>query len=83
LENLRFSIDTLHPPSPLPKIARAIPLIYFLKYLRSFDGFKRGINDILGRGLGLIGLYLMIEAVLLKTVIQHARRNGTFIILSE
>jgi ABC-2 type transport system permease protein len=70
-------------PSPLPEIARAIPLTYFLEYFRSFYGFEREISVILGRGFGLIGLYLIIEAILLKWVIHHARRNGTFIKLSE
>jgi len=46
-------------------------------------GFEKGIDDIWGRGFGLIGLYLMIEAVLFKAVIQHARKKGTFIKRSE
>ncbi|MBM4307583.1 MAG: ABC transporter permease [Deltaproteobacteria bacterium] len=70
-------------PSPLPEIARAIPLTYFLEYFRSFYGFEGRINSLLLRGFGLIGLYLIIEAVLLRWVIHHARKNGTFIKLSE
>lgn len=70
-------------PSPLPEIARIIPLTYFLEYFRSFYGFKREINEVLFRGFGLIGIYLIIEGVLLKWVIRHARKNGTFIKLSE
>lgn len=70
-------------PSPFSEIARALPLTYFLEYFRSFYGFERGINLMLLRGFGLIGLYLIIEAVLLKWVIHHARKNGTFIKLSE
>jgi len=70
-------------PSPFPDIARAIPLTYFLEYFRSFYGFEREINDVLFRGFGLIGLYLIVEAVLLRWVIRHARKNGTFIKLSE
>lgn len=70
-------------PSPLPEIARAIPLTYFLEYFRSFYGFERQISDVLFRGFGLIGIYLIIEAVFLTRVIRHARKNGTFIKLSE
>jgi len=70
-------------PSPFPEIARAIPLTYFLEYFRSFYGFEERINNLLLRGFGLIGLYLIIEAVLLRWVIYHARKNGTFIKLSE
>jgi ABC-2 type transport system permease protein len=70
-------------PSPFPEIARAIPLTYFLEYFRSFYGFEGRINNLLLRGFGLIGLYLTIEAVLLRWVIHHARKKGTFIKLSE
>lgn len=70
-------------PSPLPEIARAIPLTYFLEYFRSHYGFDGEIGNLLGRGFGLSGLYLMIEAILLKRVIHRARKNGTFIKLSE
>ena len=70
-------------PSPFPEIARAIPLTYFLEYFRSFYGFEGRINNLLLRGFGLIGLYLTIEAVLLRWVIHHAMKKGTFINLSE
>lgn len=70
-------------PSPLPEIARAIPLTYFLEYFRSVHGFESAINHTLGWGFGLIGFSLIIEAFLLKWVIRHARKNGTFIKLSE
>jgi ABC-2 type transport system permease protein len=69
-------------PSPLPEIARGIPLTYFLEYFRSFYGFHDGGN-LLGWGFGQIGLYLVIEAVLLKIVLHRARRTGILIKLSE
>ena len=69
-------------PSPLPEIARGIPLTYFLEYFRSFYGFHGGGN-LLGWGFGQIGLYLVIEAVLLKIVLHRARRTGILIKLSE
>jgi ABC-2 type transport system permease protein len=69
-------------PSPLPEIARGIPLTYFLEYFRSFYGFHHGGN-LLGWGFGQIGVYLVLEAVLLKIVLHRARRTGILIKLSE
>jgi ABC-2 type transport system permease protein len=69
-------------PSPLPEIARGIPLTYFLEYFRSFYGFRHGGN-LLGWGFGQIGVYLVLEAVLLKIVLHRARRTGILIKLSE
>ncbi len=70
-------------PFPLPEIARAIPLTYFLEYFRSFYGFNGGLKNLLGWGFGLAGLYLIIEATLLKAMIYRARKKGTLIKLSE
>ncbi len=70
-------------PSPLPEIAHAIPLTYFLAYFRSLYGFDEKVGELLGWGFGLTLLYLMIEAILFKWVIRHARKKGTFIRLSE
>jgi ABC-2 type transport system permease protein len=70
-------------PAPLQQIAQAIPLAYFLEYFRSFYGFKTEINDLLARGFGLVGIYLILEALLLRWVIHHARKSGTFVKLSE
>jgi len=69
-------------PSPLPEIARAIPLTYFLEYFRSYYGFKSGEN-LLGWGFGQVGVYLIIEVVLFKIVLHRARRTGALIKLSE
>ena len=69
-------------PSPLPEIARGIPLTYFLEYFRSFYGFHPGGN-LLGWGFGQIGVYLVLEAVLFKIVLHRARRTGILIKLSE
>lgn len=70
-------------PSPLPEVARAIPLTYFLEYFRSSYGFESDASNLLGWGFGLTGFYLFLEAALLRWVIRLARRNGTFIKLSE
>jgi len=70
-------------PFPLPEIARAIPLTFFLEYFRSFYGFDEGFKSILAWGFGLIGFYMSIEAILFKAVLQRARKTGTLIKLSE
>src|SRR4030043_2276234 len=44
-------------PFPLPEIAQAIPLTYFLAYFRSFYGFNEGFQNVLGWGFGLAGFY--------------------------
>ncbi len=69
-------------PFPLPEIARAIPLTYFLEYFRSFYGFSSEGN-LLSWGFGEVGVYLAIEAVLFKIVLHRARRTGVLIKLSE
>ncbi len=70
-------------PSPFPEIARLIPLTYFLESFRSFYGFESETRYLLLKGYGLTGLYLILEAILLRVVIHHARKKGTFIKLSE
>jgi ABC-2 type transport system permease protein len=70
-------------PPPLPDIAHAIPLTYFLKYFRSLHEFDGKAGELLSRGFGWTGFCLGIEALLLKWAIHHARKNGTFIKLSE
>jgi len=70
-------------PFPLPEIAQAIPLTYFLAYFRSFYGFNEGFKNVLGWGFGLAGLYVVVEVFLFKAVLQRARRTGALIKLSE
>jgi ABC-2 type transport system permease protein len=70
-------------PFPLPEIAQAIPLTYFLEYFRSFYGFDGEVKSFLSRGFGLTGLYLAVEAFLFKAVLYRARKNGILIKLSE
>jgi len=70
-------------PFPLPEIARAIPLTYFLEYFRIFYGFKTEFENVLGWGFGLTGFYLMVESLLFKIVLRRARRNGLLLMLSE
>ena len=70
-------------PSPLPEIARLIPLTYFLEYFRSFYGFNGEMKSLLGWGFGLTAIYLIVEAFLFKAVLYRARKNGVLITLSE
>lgn len=70
-------------PTPLPEIARAIPLTYFLAYFRSFYGFDEGFKNVLVWGFGLTGFYLVIEAVLFRAVLHRARKTGVLLKLSE
>ena len=70
-------------PFPLPEVARAIPLTYLLAYFRSFYGFSEEIQNALGWGFGLIGFYVIVEAILFKAVLQRARKTGVLLKLSE
>lgn len=70
-------------PSPVQAVARILPLTYFLESFRSFYGFEGEMTSLLGKGFLLLVLFLMIEIPLLKWVIHHARKKGTFIKLSE
>ena len=70
-------------PSPLPEIARLIPLTYFLEYFRSFYGFKGEMKSLLAWGFGLTAIYVIVEAFLFKAVLYRARKNGVLITLSE
>jgi len=70
-------------PFPLPEIARAIPLTYFLEYFRSFYGFEGELKNLLGWGFGLSALYLVIEVLLFKAALHRARRSGMLLKLSE
>jgi ABC-2 type transport system permease protein len=70
-------------PFPLPEIAQAIPLTYFLAYFRSFYGFDEGLRNVLGWGFGLAVVYLLAEAYLFRVVLHRARRTGLLIKLSE
>lgn len=70
-------------PSPLPEIAEAIPLTYFLEYFRSFYGFEVNLKNILIWGFGLALVYLFIEAFLFYVVLKRARRTGILLKLSE
>jgi hypothetical protein len=56
---------------------------YFLEFFRSLYGVDGKVGEVLIWGFGLNGFNLAIEAVLFKWVIHLARKNGTFIKLSE
>jgi ABC-2 type transport system permease protein len=70
-------------PFPLPEIAQAIPLTYFLAYFRSFYGFDEGFKNVLGWGFSLASLYVIVEVILFQAVLERARRTGILLKLSE
>ncbi len=81
---MMFVCGIYYPVSVLPwgvqMIARAIPLTYFLEYMRSFYGFGKA-DVMIGFGLGLF--YLVFGLVALEIAVAGARRSGILLRLSE
>jgi len=81
---MMFICGIYYPVSMLPPaiqiIAKAIPLTYFLEYMRSFYGYGEA-NVIFGFGLGFF--YFIIGVIILDTAIINARRSGMLLRLSE
>ncbi len=81
---MMFICGIYYPVSVLPwgiqMIARAIPLTYFLEYMRSFYGF--GQADLV-LGFGLAVLYFAMGIIVLERAIIRARRSGILLRLSE
>jgi len=81
---MMFVCGIYYPVSILPQgiqlVARAIPLTYFLEYMRSFYGFGAA-NVALGFILGLF--YFVIGIIVLDMAIVRARRSGILLRLSE
>jgi ABC-2 type transport system permease protein len=81
---MMFVCGIYYPVSVLPQgvqiIARAIPLTYFLEYMRSFYGY--GQADIFV-GFGLALFYFAAGIIALDRAIINARRSGILMRLSE
>ncbi len=81
---MMFICGIYYPVSVLPEavqiVARAIPLTYFLEYMRSFYGFGEA-NIVTGFGLGLF--YFAVGIIALDRAIIMARRSGILLRLSE
>jgi ABC-2 type transport system permease protein len=81
---MMFICGIYYPVSILPEavqiVARAIPLTYFLEYMRSFYGFGEA-NVMIGFGLGIF--YFAIGLIALERAIIRARRSGILLRLSE
>ncbi len=81
---MMFVCGIYYPVSILPEgvqiIARAIPLTYFLEYMRSFYGY--GQADIF-TGFGLAVFYFVAGIFALDWAIINARRSGILMRLSE
>jgi ABC-2 type transport system permease protein len=76
-----------YPISILPAwvalIAEAIPLTYFLEYIRGFFGFTPSLGRVLLKGYLLVGVYLAVEIFLVEQALKRARRTGMLLRLSE
>ncbi len=81
---MMFVCGIYYPVSVLPEgvqiIARAIPLTYFLEYMRSFYGYEQA--DIF-MGFGLAVFYFVAGLFALDRAIFDARRSGILMRLSE
>lgn len=81
---MMFVCGIYYPVSVLPEgvqiIARAIPLTYFLEYMRSFYGYEQA--DIFV-GFGLALFYFAAGILALDRAIINARRSGILMRLSE
>ena len=81
---MMFICGIYYPVSMLPPaiqiIAKAIPLTYFLEYMRSFYGYGEA-NVMFGFGLGFF--YFIIGMIVLDAAIINARRSGMLLRLSE
>ncbi|MDP2767710.1 MAG: ABC transporter permease [Candidatus Methanoperedens sp.] len=81
---MMFICGIYYPVSVLPEsiqvLARAIPLTYFLEYMRSFYGFGEA-NIILGFALAVF--YFAMGIIALDRAIIMARRSGILLRLSE
>jgi len=81
---MMFVCGIYYPVSILPQgiqmIARAIPLTYFLEYIRSFYGF--GEADVVS-GFGLAVFYFVTGIFMLDRAIIKARYSGILLRLSE
>ncbi|VVB84337.1 ABC-2 type transporter [uncultured archaeon] len=81
---MMFICGIYYPVSVLPEsiqlIARAIPLTYFLEYMRSFYGFGHA-NVMLGFALGIF--YFVAGIIALDRAVIMARRSGILLRLSE
>jgi ABC-2 type transport system permease protein len=81
---MMFICGIYYPVTVLPEsiqvIARAIPLTYFLEYMRSFYGFGAA-NITLGFALAIF--YFVAGIIALDRAIIRARRSGILLRLSE
>jgi len=81
---MMFICGIYYPVSVLPEsiqiIAKAIPLTYFLEYMRSFYGFPPS-NVMVGFGLAVF--YFGAGIIALDRAIIRARRSGILLRLSE
>jgi ABC-2 type transport system permease protein len=70
-------------PGPAAALARAIPLTYFLDAYRSHFGFASEFAAPIATGLALSVVYAVVAHVAFYASVQHARRTGLLLKMSE
>lgn len=78
VSGIYYPVEVL--PPALQALSRAIPLTYFLEYYRSV--FIPGPHN-LAVGAALAALYLAVGLILFDRSIEHARKTGILLRLSE
>ena len=70
-------------PAPFQWLAGAVPITYFLEAFRAHHGFAPVHVEPLGRGFGLVGLYLVLGYLTFTAAMGRARRSGMLLKLSD
>lgn len=81
LSGIYYPVEVL--PQPLKTLSFCIPLTYFLEYFRSFYGFSTSIERPLAAGYLLVMIYLILATVALLYSLQHSKKTGILLKMSE
>ena len=81
LSGIYYPIDVL-PPS-IKLCSYLIPITYFLEYFRSFYGFPMSCARPLLLGYALVIAYLALASLALALALQHAKKSGIMLKMSE
>jgi ABC-2 type transport system permease protein len=76
-----YPVDLL--PEPFYSVARLVPLTYFLDHFRAHYGFPLLFPDGLWRGTLLILVYALAGIGCVRMALEHARKTGLLLQLSE
>jgi ABC-2 type transport system permease protein len=81
ISGIYFPVDIL--PTPARELAWCIPLTYFLEYFRSFYGFAPSAARPLATGFALVAMYLALACLTLSHALNHSRKSGILLKMSE